>query len=229
MKIKNEMVIVHGQEPFTNTLIISEGVGLEHQFVIRLVRKYKTDFEEFGSLDFESRPRQKGKHGGGDVQYAELNEDQATYLITLFKNTETVRAFKIRLVKAFRAAIKEIERLRKKLNEPGRQEALQLKRDSHKLMMDVKQVVLEKEGYPVTNAEFIKENYFVNRALTGKWAAIPEPEYGTYDATLMAKIRDFNTYLLVKCGKKQDARKQMLNDFVTEYRANHPLPQNQIQ
>jgi hypothetical protein len=60
------------------------------------------------------------KQGGGiALEYAELNEDQATYLITLFRNSDVVRKFKIQLVKAFRKALNEIDRLRNQTSEPG--------------------------------------------------------------------------------------------------------------
>lgn len=62
----------------------------------------------FGPLNFESRVGDRKQGGGKPIEFAELNEDQATYLMTLFRNTEIVRAFKIKLVKAFRKAINSI-------------------------------------------------------------------------------------------------------------------------
>jgi phage regulator Rha-like protein len=82
------------QAVFTNTLIVAKGVGLEHKNIIALVRKYKTDFEEFERVAFQTRPFMT-KGGMQEMEIVELTEDQATYLITLFKNTEIVRKFKI--------------------------------------------------------------------------------------------------------------------------------------
>jgi hypothetical protein len=97
----NELVtIVHG-EAVTDTLAIAEGSKNHHEAVIRLVRNYKNDLEEFGLLRFEIRPRLKGKHGGGNTEYALLNEHQATLLLTYMKNTEVIRRFKKALVQAF--------------------------------------------------------------------------------------------------------------------------------
>ena len=99
--MSNIVSIINGQS-LASTLIIAEGVGYDHSTVIRLVRENKEDLEEFGLLGFEIRPRQKGKHGGGDIEYALLNEDQATLLMTYMRNNDVIKAFKKQLVKAFR-------------------------------------------------------------------------------------------------------------------------------
>lgn len=104
MNAKNEVlkiVDVDGGVPKTTTLQIALGLGIQHKSVIQLVRSYKSDFAEFGLVTFEMRPRLKGQHGGGDVHYAVLNEEQATLLLTYMRNSPKVREFKKALVKAF--------------------------------------------------------------------------------------------------------------------------------
>lgn len=85
-------------EPRTTSLIIAEGTENEHASVIALVRNYINDLQDFGNVDFKStlNPGQKRA-----TEYAELNEGQATFLLTLMRNNEIVVAFKKRLVKAF--------------------------------------------------------------------------------------------------------------------------------
>ena len=61
----------------------------------------------FGRVAFEIRPFETAG-GRQEREIAILNEDQATYLITLSRNTTKVREFKIALVKAFRRARDEI-------------------------------------------------------------------------------------------------------------------------
>ncbi|TMN24562.1 Rha family transcriptional regulator [Pseudoxanthomonas sp. X-1] len=80
---------------------MAENTDNEHASVIKLVRTYLTDLEEFGLVRFEIRPRSDGQHGGGDTEYAELNEQQSTLLLTYMRNSDTVRFFKKRLVRAF--------------------------------------------------------------------------------------------------------------------------------
>lgn len=95
------LVTLDGDSAVTNTLAIAEGTESDHASVIRLVRKHLADLEEFGLLGFEIRPRSPGQHGGGDTEYAILNERQATLLLTYMRNTLIVRTFKKRLVHAF--------------------------------------------------------------------------------------------------------------------------------
>jgi phage antirepressor YoqD-like protein len=52
-------------------------------------------------VGFQIQPRLSGQHGGGDAEYACLNEQQATLLLTYMRNNEIVRNFKKALVKAF--------------------------------------------------------------------------------------------------------------------------------
>lgn len=96
-----KIVDVEKGVPKTTTLQIALGLGVQHKSVIQLVRSYKSDFSEFGLVTFEMRPRIDGLHGGGDTQYAVLNEQQATFLMTLMRNSQKVISFKKSLVKAF--------------------------------------------------------------------------------------------------------------------------------
>lgn len=88
-------------EPRTTSLIVAQGTEVEHASVIKLIRNNITDFEEFGLVGFEIRPRPTGQHGGADVEYAILNEAQATLLLTYMRNSDIVRQFKKSLVRAF--------------------------------------------------------------------------------------------------------------------------------
>ena len=91
----SELVIMKGSEIFTSSLAISEGVGIEHQNVISLIKKYSylEDLSTFqtGKLSTKGRPV--------DIYY--LTELQSTILITLMKNSEKVINFKVALSKAF--------------------------------------------------------------------------------------------------------------------------------
>lgn len=225
MTNQNEMVVVHNQEPFTNTLIISEGVGLEHQFVIRLVRKYKTDFEEFGPFDFQSRKGDPLKQGGfaKSTEFAELNEDQATYLITLFKNTDTVRAFKIRLVKAFRKALKELERLRKQANEPD----WKLIRDETKIGFKWMNETLQEKraaiGKKTEWMHYSNEARLINAVLTNRFSGLDRNTLSASDLQLMADLQRYNAILIAQDMPYQK-RKAVLMDRATQKLAVNTVP-----
>lgn len=94
--------------PTTTTLIIAEGTGVQHKNVLSLVRQNIDALKEFGLVAFQTRARPEGQHGGGNTEYAVLNEQQATLLFTFMKNTKIVKAFKIALVKAFYEMAKKL-------------------------------------------------------------------------------------------------------------------------
>jgi hypothetical protein len=98
------LVFVQGDEPVTTTEKIADGINVQHKNVIGAVRKYLSDFEEFGRVAFETRTIQT-KGGPQERGYAVLNERQATLLLTYSKNTDIVRDFKKRLVKEFYLAV----------------------------------------------------------------------------------------------------------------------------
>ena len=92
----NAIVTIINDTPVTTSLAIAEGTENDHASVIKLVRAYQSDLEEFGLLDFKSEST-----GGRPTEYAILNEQQSTLILTYMRNSEIVRAFKKRLVKSF--------------------------------------------------------------------------------------------------------------------------------
>lgn len=97
----SNIVLIENGQAVTSSLTIADGVGNPHASVIRLIRDNLEDLQEFGLVGFQIQPRPAGQHGGGDVEYALLNEQQATLLMTYMRNNPVVREFKKRLVKAF--------------------------------------------------------------------------------------------------------------------------------
>lgn len=93
----NELVHVHHLEPMTTSEVIAEGVDMDHASVIKLIRKYVGELQNFGEVAFEMRLNAQGR----PTEFAWLNEQQSTFLITLMRNTPRVVEFKIALVKAF--------------------------------------------------------------------------------------------------------------------------------
>lgn len=95
-----ELVVVATEDGIaaTTSLIVAEGTGNDHASVMRLIRDNLADFEEFGIVGFEIR---KSDGPGRPENYAVLNEEHATLLLTYMRNNEVVRTFKKRLVRAF--------------------------------------------------------------------------------------------------------------------------------
>lgn len=92
------LVFVCNGQALTTSETIAFGVGIQHKNILSIIRTYQADFETFGTVAFETR----GLNGTNNYAvFALLNEQQATLLVTYCKNTETVRKFKVSLVKAF--------------------------------------------------------------------------------------------------------------------------------
>lgn len=96
----NELVKIVGNEVFTDSLVIAQGTGNKHESVQRRIRDYEKELLTLGQLGFEIRPV-KYSRGTNEQKIYLLNEQQATFLITLLKNTGIVVTFKLELVKQF--------------------------------------------------------------------------------------------------------------------------------
>ena len=95
--------------PFTTSKVIAEATGMNHRRVRDAIRKHQEDVEAFGILGaYETSIQERGR-GQPEIIYR-LNEEQATFLITLLKNTPTVVAFKKELVRQFYAMRTELLR-----------------------------------------------------------------------------------------------------------------------
>ncbi|MDE7364987.1 MAG: Rha family transcriptional regulator [Ruminococcus sp.] len=95
-----ELTFNYKDEAFTNSLIIANGTGVEHRAVIQLITTHLDDVSDFGRVTFQMIPFET--NGGiQKIKMCRLNEQQATFVISLMKNTKIVVAFKKELVKQF--------------------------------------------------------------------------------------------------------------------------------
>lgn len=184
--------------PVTTSVIISNGIQLSHEPVIKLIRKYLDDLKTFGNVLFET---ESFKTAGGTQkrEIAILNEPQTTLLLTFFKNTEIVRKFKVALVQKF-------YELREQLYE----KSVQQEQDNF-LITNEQQYELSSRVMRRTHALFGNKNYsFVYRALKRRFR-IPR-----YTCLLQ---RDFETALAFVDGLK-------VSDFnVPDVKEESPAPE----
>lgn len=94
-----ELVELKGNDIFTNSKVIAEGTGNQHHAVREIIKKYRSDIEEFGTL----RISNEESSGGRPMELFYLNEEQATFVITLLRNSKKVVEFKKELVHQFYA------------------------------------------------------------------------------------------------------------------------------
>lgn len=108
----NELVFIEpnkiGAVPFTTSKVISEWSGVGHKKIKEAIRKYQPDVECFGLL----ASYQTESTGGRPEEQYRLNEAQATFILTLLKNTPSVVAFKKELVRQFYAMRTELAKRR---------------------------------------------------------------------------------------------------------------------
>ncbi|WP_295401694.1 Rha family transcriptional regulator [uncultured Thiocystis sp.] len=208
------LVEIRGQQATTTSLAIADGCKLAHKQVLAMVRKYRSEFDELGQLAFETRV--VSAHGAGQsTEIAILNEDQATYAITLFRNSPIVRRFKLALVKAFRKALNEIGRL---YANPPRQDIIKAKRAAHNPMMAALIEIREDEGKATDARQFMCENRLCNWVITGRFEKLDESSLSNADAVLLEHVRDRNRALILAGLDYQD-RKARLMAFATRTRA----------
>ncbi len=89
-------VKVIDNEPFISTLDMWEGLEVEHKAIIQLVKRYETHFQDIRTFAFQMQ-----KSAGRPTTFCYLDEEQATFLITLMKNSSVVVKFKRRMTGEF--------------------------------------------------------------------------------------------------------------------------------
>jgi phage regulator Rha-like protein len=104
---------------------IATGSGIKHINALELLETHRSVIEsELGVVRFETEAvKREGERGTKHVKVAYLTEDQATALVTMFRNTPVVVRFKVALAKAFGEA------KRGKLPNLSRKELLRLALD----------------------------------------------------------------------------------------------------
>jgi|LSQX01.2.fsa_nt_gb phage regulator Rha-like protein len=95
---------VKGKEYRVDSRLIADNLGIKHKSVMQNIRNHEQRFKKLGLLPFEMALISRGR----PVKYVLLNEDQAYYLLSLSSNTDRVADLKLRMVKAFAAARKNI-------------------------------------------------------------------------------------------------------------------------
>lgn len=92
------------KEPFTTSKVIAGRTGMNHRRVKDAIRKHEHEIRSFGLLGAYATE----SSGGRPEEIYRLNEQQATFLMTLLKNTPMVVDFKAELVRRFYAMRTEL-------------------------------------------------------------------------------------------------------------------------
>jgi phage regulator Rha-like protein len=85
------------EEVRLDTRLLARHLGNQHKGVIELLSRHSVDFLELGKVPFQTEALRSGQR----EKFAMLNEDQCFLMLTFSRNTDTVRALKVKLIKAF--------------------------------------------------------------------------------------------------------------------------------
>lgn len=97
------------EEPFTTNVVVAKYAGISYRAINQLINRYKDEITSLGVSSFKMT-KLKVNSTGRPVEVYPLNEQQASFLITLLKNTEKVVQFKYKLTKAFFETSKDLQK-----------------------------------------------------------------------------------------------------------------------
>lgn len=152
----DKLVFIKKDDVFTNSKIIAENAEVQHHTVTKILRNYKSDFEEFGKIKVRYLV-QPSKTNQKEKLYL-LNEQQATLLLTYLKNTEPVREFKKNLVRQFYKMKEEL----KKRQTPEYKQFRVFDKEVQKQQMKLLHDRILDEG----KAKYIKANTIADKAVS---------------------------------------------------------------
>ena len=101
----NLVVFDYDSQLVVDSRLVAQELAIEHESFMSTMQEYQTVTEQaFGVFRFQIGKPQKGSKGGRPERYVYLTEDQATFLMTISRNTPEVVQCKIKLVTAFSRA-----------------------------------------------------------------------------------------------------------------------------
>lgn len=150
----NIQVITLQDQLVVDSRLIADELGIKHENLRKTVEKYLSELQEFGVIVFETQKPLEPSQGGRPERYCYLNKDQATFLMTLSRNTPQVVACKQNLVKAFSKA-KHLITEATHSPRPLSDQKIELKIE--KVKLETAKIELEKERIVSTNDRIIEE------------------------------------------------------------------------
>jgi len=185
--MSNLAVTEYNGQNVVDSRLIAEELGIEHKNFLATIRKYESDLMEFGRVALEKAPIETA--GGVQIStFCYLNEDQATFVMTLSRNTEKVVNCKKRLVEAFSKAKKVITSQGDRIRELELE--LELRKVEQKLL-DTRNTIVQTCPEPIQQRilgyQVIKETEIIERHVT------PEGTFDGVGITYLQKRYGFKT------------------------------------
>lgn len=102
--MNNLSIEIIGSEFRVDSRLLSPYLDHRHRTIMESITKHLSDYNELGIVTFQTERLETDNLGYREHKYALLNEDHCYLLLTYMRNNESVRAKKVKLVKAFRDA-----------------------------------------------------------------------------------------------------------------------------
>lgn len=150
-----DLVRTRNKDIVTDTLIIAKGVGNHHKNVMELLNNYSH------TKTLSTFQTEKVSNGGRPVEYAILNEKQATFLITLMRNSDKVIEFKEKLSNAF---IQQREIIQKLISQQKDPNWMNVRKDGKQVYFQKTDVIKKFIEYAIGQGSKSAKRYYVNFA-----------------------------------------------------------------
>jgi phage regulator Rha-like protein len=99
-------VVQHGLQLVVDSRLVAADLGIKHKNFLETIRKYQKDLEEFGRVAFETAVESKSNN---PEVFCWLTEEQATFAMTLSRNSAKVIECKKKLTRGFYSARKLLQ------------------------------------------------------------------------------------------------------------------------
>jgi len=151
----NDLVILDKKTPVIDSVIMAEGFKVQHRSLYRLITVHQKDLKSFGKVRLEITPSKSGQN----VKRALLNEQQATFLATLLRNTEESVKFKKELVKEFYRVKNVVQQM---VNQQKNPDWLNVRKDGKVIYFQKTDIIKDFIDYAIKQGSNSAKMYYIN-------------------------------------------------------------------
>lgn len=161
-----------------------------HRTIFASITKYENELASLSLMRFETEAvKVEGERGYKIQKFALLTEDQCYFVLTLMRNNPNVVALKLKLVKAFRDARKQIAN-----RDMARLHGKQVRRDETDA---IKELVEYATAQGAKNAQFYYPNITI---MTNKVIGIDKGQRDTLDTRQLCVLQMIETSIRIAIG-----------------------------
>jgi phage regulator Rha-like protein len=161
-----------------------------HRTIFASITKYEKELASLSLMRFETEAvKVEGERGYKIQKFALLTEDQCYFVLTLMRNNPNVVALKLKLVKAFRDARKQIAN-----RDMARLQGKQVRRDETDA---IKELVEYATANGSKNAQFYYPNITI---MTNKVIGIDKGQRDTLDTRQLCVLQMIETAIRIAIG-----------------------------